>query len=471
MKKWVWHIGLAAVSAFSALFSACSETAGDGPGQTAGSSFETENSVAMVIQLTDGSGPVARTKVMVRPEDFLAGASSRVVGQDQVVESDSAAGIFNEVTDDSGRLVLPKMKSGDYVVEARGSSMKAFARVSVDEGVCDTLSMAMSEAGSMKGQVILPPGVASVAVGIRGLDYVVQTDSLGNFEFPSLPEGSFNAVGFVYSTYSYTNENGVPSTYDSFQAFGVAPVTVESQKVKENVVIGSRLPSPVEIDTVAKDTVPGDSIAGDTAIVDTAVVDTALEDSVEAYPYVLLDDFGNGTFAWYTSASRHASAKLKATLIPGKQIDYAARLECSKDSVYYEWTMMGQRFADYVDFSGLDSVVLWARGEFIETDSMWISVSFDVQADSASGYENGKAWAHVGLVDAEGVPTEDWMRIVVTPEDLVPADSTKNGGNIGWDKVKDHVNSFGIFAGGKGVGAYAIWVDDIEIYGVKGLMP
>jgi pyruvate-formate lyase-activating enzyme len=49
---------------------------------------------------------------------------------------------------------------------------------------------------------------------------------------------------------------------------------------------------------------------------------------------------------------------------------------------------------------------------------------------------------------------------------LIKADSTRNGGNIGWDKVKDHVTKLNIFGGGVG-GPVEIWVDDITIYGVK----
>ena len=73
MKKWVWHIGLAAMGG---IIAAC--TSGDGnTNDVAGSSFETENSIAVVlaVQKSDGS-PAARTKVFVRPSDFLAGANT-----------------------------------------------------------------------------------------------------------------------------------------------------------------------------------------------------------------------------------------------------------------------------------------------------------------------------------------------------------------------------------------------------------
>ena len=110
----------------------------------------------------------------------------------------------------------------------------------------------------------------------------------------------------------------------------------------------------------------------------------------------------------------------------------------------------------------LDSVVFWARGSEAREDStQWISFSFDVQMDSVdlekNGYENGKAWMHMTLDTA-------WTRYVVTPEDV--ADTVRIGGNIGWEKVKDHVTNLNIFGGGVG-GPFEIWVDDITIYGVK----
>ena len=88
MMKWVWQIGLAAMSG---IIAACTG------GEVAGSSFETENSVAVVlaVQQQDGS-PAARTRVLVRPSDFLAGANnlalsdSSSVQESPVVETDSS---------------------------------------------------------------------------------------------------------------------------------------------------------------------------------------------------------------------------------------------------------------------------------------------------------------------------------------------------------------------------------------------
>lgn len=425
MKQWMCKIGMAAAGAMSALLAGCGLI-----GDQASSTFETENSVALDIKLADGS-PAARAKVLVRPDDYLAG----VKDSDEYLEKDfkdSVLGIFTSETNDSGRLNVPKLRPGNYLVEVRGDEEKGVERISVAPKTCDHVSMDLEETASMSGQVILPAGVASATVGIRGLDYFVQTDSLGNFEFKSLPAGSFKAVGFNAYTTEYVDDNGDTEVYDNFRTFGVVSVSVDAGESLDSLTIGRK---PV----AEKDTLP-----------------------------YFIDDFENGTYGWTVSNSKYTTAKLTAVDGGGKY-GQVARLSCSKDSTYNVWTMMGHDFNDFHDFSDLDSVIVWARGENPDDDSMWVSVSFDVQvnnnsADSSLGYESGKAWAHVGL-NKDG----SWTKVKVTPKTLSPADSNKIGGNIGWDAVKTHVNRFGIFIGRKDPGEYKLYVDDVQIYGIRGL--
>jgi len=439
MKKWVWHIGLTA--AVGALIAAC--TAGK---DTAGSSLETENSVAVVLTVQKGDGtPAARTRVFVRPSDFLAGANSLTLSDESdnlespVVETDSAAGILNAETDDQGRLNLPRLKPGSYTIEARESALKDFKRVEVTDSSLDSISLKVAATGSMSGQVYLPEDVRSVTVGIQGLDYFVQTDSLGNFVFENLPAGNFSVVGFVYSTYEIAGPDGNVSAYNSFLPVGSRTVHVSSEKTSENVKIG------VQADTVSKDTVPQDTVEEDTA---------------DVYPVVLFEDFEDSTYGWYTTVSKYASAKLDADSAGLDREGLVAHMVYTNDS-NYNWVLMGKSLRGITDLSELDSVVFYARG--VQDSGQWVSFSFDVLMDSVDlekfGYENGKAWVNMS-VDSE------WHRYVVKPDSLIPADSTRNGGNIGWDKVKDHVTNLNIFGGGIG-GPFEIWVDDITIYGVK----
>ena len=428
MKKWVWHIGLAVMSAFVA---AC--TNGD---KVAGSSLETENSVAAVLTVKQDGSPAARTKVFVRPSNFVAGANNLSLSKDYkgydspVVEADSAAGILNLETDDQGQLELPRLKSGTYVVEAREESKKAIARIMVTDSSYDSVSIEMTTPGSISGRVYVPERESYVTVGIQGLDSFVDTDADGNFEFKSVPQDTLNVVGFVYRVYKTVDLNGNPSTYTHHLSLGARRVEVDSEKVSENVVIGQP-PSP---DTVAKDT--------------------------NIYPVVLFEDFEDSTSGWYTNVSKYAEAKL------GTDEDrdgLVAHLEYSNDS-NYNWVLMGRSLNGVVDMSSMDSVVFYARGNKSRKDSsQWISFSVDVLMDSVelakNGYENGKAWVHMTLDTA-------WTRYVVTPKDL--ADTTRIGGNIGWENVKDHVTNLNFFGGGVGHD-FEMWVDDVYIYGVKGL--
>ena len=161
MKKWVWHIGSAVMGM---LVAACT----NGEPNNASTTLETENSVALVVQLSDGS-PAARTKVLVRPADFLAGANNLKLeksakGESPVVESDSSLGILNLETDEKGRLNLPRLKPGAYNIEARQDTAKAFVRVVMTDASRDSVVLKVEPTGAVSGQVNLPESESTVTV-------------------------------------------------------------------------------------------------------------------------------------------------------------------------------------------------------------------------------------------------------------------------------------------------------------------
>lgn len=431
MKRFAWHISFAVICAITA---ACTND------NVAGSSLETENSFAAVFDIKQSNGePAACARVFVRPAEFLAGASSRPFDNSfsessPVVVQDSLAGIFNINADSLGSVMLPRLLPGNYIIEARFGENKVATKIAVTESSVDSISLVVTNASSVLGQVYLPTGVKFATVGVQGLDYFTQTDSLGYFELPSLPAGDLSIVGFVYSTYTVPAPDGEDIVYESFLPFGASIINVISGAQKENIQIGTK---PL-IDTLEKD-----SIVRDT----------------DVYPVVLFEDFEDSTYGWFTSASKYGEARLSTdSLVLGRE-GLVAHFEYSNDS-NYNWVLMGRALDDFTDFSDLDSVVFWARSGLADS-SQWISFSFDVRADSISEYETGKSWKHFMLDTA-------WTRFVLLPSELIKADSTKNGGNIGWDNVKDHVNAINLFGGGQG-GPFEMWVDDIVIYGVKGL--
>ena len=433
MKKWVWHIGSAVMGM---LVAACT----NGEPNNASTTLETENSVALVVQLSDGS-PAARTKVLVRPADFLAGANNLKLeksakGESPVVESDSTLGILNLETDEKGRLNLPRLKPGAYNIEARQDTAKAFVRVVMTDASRDSVVLKVEPTGAVSGQVNLPESESTVTVAVKGLDYFVETDTAGKFKFSKLPKGMINLVGFVYRTYKTLDMNGEPSTISNLMTVGNRNAKIESKKTTEDIVIGQKI-------------VPAN--------------DTVIEKDV--YPVYKFADFEDSTYGWYISRSKYADAELDAEKNVAGRKGMSAHFVYQNDS-NANWALMGRALNGMVDMSKLDSVEFWARSGLSDS-AQWISVSFDVLLDSialdSTGYENGKAWVHLELDTA-------WQRFVVTPKDLIEPDEHNIGGNIGWDAVKKHVTNLNFFGGGVTEGTpYEMWVDDITIYGVKNL--
>ena len=336
------------------------------------------------------------------------------------------------------------MKAGSYTIEARQGDAKALVRVVVTDSSLDSVSMKMEAAGSIKGQVYLPEDVSSVTVGIKGLDYFVETDSLGNFEFPSVPEGMLSVVGFVYRTYQTLDMEGNTSEISNFLSVGTRNTKVESEKTSNNVTIGQK-PIVIVNDTTSEDTASNEDV----------------------YPVIKFEDFEDSVRGWYTSVSKYADAELDGVRNVNGRKGMVAHFVYSNDS-NANWALMGRELRGVRDLTDLDSIVFWARcANAIEDSVQWISVSFDVLMDSVDlerlGYINGKSWVHLTLDTA-------WTRYVVTPDDLIEPDEHNIGGNIGWDAVKDHVTNLNFFGGGVTEGEpYEMWLDDITIYGVKEL--
>lgn len=384
MIKRAWTYGLATLAL---CYVACDS------GRTAGSSMETENSIAVLTQLADGT-PAARMDVIVRPESYLSGATE--LGSDSLYQ-------LHFETDEQGRVVLSDVPSGSYVIEARNDSLnlKGFAKIAYVESDSTTpLTVEVSEPTKVSGRVGLPQLVRrSATVSVQGLDYQVPMDSTGYFEFESLPNGNVEIVAFV-------NESGA----DSVTEYG-----------------------RIEADVGA----PSD--AG-----------LYLGDSAYVKKYFVFDDFENGAGDWIPSASYNASVDFDIVPADLDREGKAAHFICVRDSAAeWDWALIGRELGGYVDMSNLDSMTFWARGSV----QSQISFAFDVfvNSDSVTSSDNKKAWKHF-QVDTV------WTRFVVIPAEL---DTSNNGGNVGWDSIKDSVTKISVF----GQMGTEIWIDDIEVYG------
>ncbi len=350
MIKRAWTYGLATL-AFC--YVACDS------GRTAGSSMETENSIAVLVQLADGT-PAASMEVLVRPESYLSGASE--LGSDSLFQ-------LHFETDEQGRVVLTDVPSGSYVIEARSDvkNLKGFEKIAYVEADTTTpLTVEVSEPSKVSGHVGLPQLVRrSATVSVQGLDYQVPMDSTGYFEFESLPNGNVEIVAFV-------NEE----EEDSITVYGKIETDVGDKSGDEGLYLG---------------------------------------DSAYVKKYFVFDDFENGADDWKPSASKNAEVKLNITSAGRDRKGKVAHFVCERDSAAeWDWALIGRELGGFVDMSELDSIRFWARGSVKSR----ISFAFDVlvNTDSVTSADNIKSWRHFEVDTA-------WTRYTVVPSELDTADS------------------------------------------------
>ena len=401
------------IAAACATLIACS---GDSKG-VAGSSLETENSIAFQVNFANGLA-ASKAYVIIHDSEFFV--------EDQ---GDTNPDQYPQ-TNEEGILELDSLPRGKYVVEVRGfqgtqeqKGATTFEITQVDNDSGKVVNVQTGIPASFEGKAYTDKYPAWIM--IRGLEYKVPVDSQGNFSFESLPEGVFEFV----LVHSQTNSAG--STVSQILAESKLCVGCDGS---ETVTLIDKTAAPK-----------------DTATVDTATTDTVPKDTLKHF---MFEDFNKGQNGWYDFASKDAKGTLDIDSTEKDTRGYTAHFTCVNDSAY-NWCLMGHSLGGPVDMSGLDSIVFWARGSM----NSYMSFSLDIVEDSTLALENGKSWTHLEL-------TEEWARYTVTPATMQPADD-ENGGNLGWDAVKENITNISIFGGAGG----EFWIDDIEIYGYEQLTP
>lgn len=166
MKRWLWIL----FAILGAIFG-CSR-------ETAGSTFETENSIAIIV--TDLGGFSVQSKLVIHRSDFLnwPGADSSEILQ----------------TDSLGILKIDSLPVGEYFVEAQTENSeflhKGFCKFSVPKILPDSglnVFVETAEPAMLRGEFLSEK--TPVWIFIPGTDYAALVDSNGTFEFSSLPRG------------------------------------------------------------------------------------------------------------------------------------------------------------------------------------------------------------------------------------------------------------------------------------------
>ena len=322
---------------------------------------------------------------------------------------------------------MVEVRSVDGSSEQKGAVSFEIPKTIPDSGIIVSVSTAQPYKFTGTVQTDKSP----VWVNIRGLDYLVQVDAQGSFTFESLPKGDFE---FVLVTKG-TGSDGKPVI------LGSSKFCVGCNGSGTSILVDTTV---VPKDTVKKDTVKRDTVPKDTV------------------KHFMFDDFENdldekgNVKNWYSSHSDDATAELEIINTDKGRSGYVAHFTSTNDADY-NWALMGQYLGGAVDMSALDSIVFWARG----TIKNYISFSFDIikNDEEANKTTSTKSWTHITL-------TEDWKRYSFTPADMIDAEND-NGGNVGWDAVKDGVTNISIFGGAGG----EFWIDDIQVFGLDSFTP
>jgi hypothetical protein len=150
-----------------------------------GSTSETSNGVVVRVSTPAGT-PAARARVRLRPVEYLQPGLPAA--------EDRSMGVWDTVTDDSGRIQLPS-GACDASVEVFADSSAAQVRVA--QGMDGEIALRLAPLARVVGRVALAPGDGPARVQARGLEHATWTDSTGAFVLDSLPSGLLRVRAWV----------------------------------------------------------------------------------------------------------------------------------------------------------------------------------------------------------------------------------------------------------------------------------
>lgn len=150
-----------------------------------GSTSETSNGLRVQVVLADGQ-PAARTRIRIRPADFLA---------EEWTQEDLSLGILDTTTDDSGQIRLWRAP-GELQIEAISASGLAQAHL---DSSASLVRCRLAPSSRLSGSVHLEPGDGRARIQVRGMQRGIWTDSLGRFLLDSLPSGRIEIRASVAS--------------------------------------------------------------------------------------------------------------------------------------------------------------------------------------------------------------------------------------------------------------------------------
>jgi len=343
---------------------------------------EPEKLLQVLALLKDGT-PATYATVALRAADAKV---EKYVVQNTMVESEIR-------TDKNGRFEMEWPKSGDYRLTVTKDGF-AYSKIYSAKELAKLDTLRLDATASISSKVTLRSGEDFLWVGVYGLDLLVKTNDVGSYVLPSVPAKDSLSIYFV-----------VPDSANSLYA--------EWKTIAEPY--NTKFTSPV----------------------------------------MMLQDFEDGIKSWYVNTDPLYKG---TTLTPmaDNVADGIVYDSTRKSKVFhgeyklaeddYAWVLVGTTFEHIMNFSAIDSVVFYAKGDGN------IRLSLENYITDNKSLKAATEWMPL---------SEDWQRISVNPAELCVGNAKTETCFTSWSGVKNVVKQLHIFP----QDGTEFYIDDVTLYG------
>lgn len=335
-----------------------------------------------VLTLLMDGSPATYATVALRKADAKV---EEFTVQNAMVESDL-------YTDKNGRFDMKWPKDGDYRLTVVKDGA-AFSKVYKAKDLAELDTIRLDAAASISSKVTLRAGEEFLWVGVYGLDLLVKTNDAGSYVLPSVPAKDSLDIYFV-----------MPDSANTLYAEWKAIADPYNTKFTN--------------------------------------------------PVMVLQDFEGDFDGWYLNTD----ALFKGTsLTPAKNIKEGVVYDSTRKSKVfhgkykladddYAWALIGTMFEYEMNFSAIDSVVFYAKGDGN------IRLSLENYINDNKSLKAATDWMPL---------SKDWKRISVNPAELCVGNAKTETCFTSWSGVKNMVKQLHIFP----QDGSEFYIDDVTLYG------
>ena len=343
---------------------------------------EPEKLLQVLALLKDGT-PATYATVALRAADAKV---DEYAVQNTMVESDLR-------TDKNGRFEMEWPEKGEYRLTVTKDGF-AYSKVYNAKDLAKLDTLRLEATASISSKVTLRTGEEFLWVGVYGLDLLVKTNNAGSYVLPSVPAKDSLDIYFV-----------MPDSANTLYAEWKTIADPYSTKFSN--------------------------------------------------PVMVLQDFEDGIKSWYVNTDPLYKG---TTLTPSAKnvADGIVYDSTRKSKVFhgeykladddYAWVLVGTTFEHEMNFSAIDSVVFYAKGDGN------IRLSLENYINDNKSLKAATEWLPL---------SEEWQRISVNPAELCVGNAKTETCFTSWSGVKYLVKQLHIFP----QDGTEFYIDDVTLYG------